>query len=95
MRALEPTRARVSREPSISHQDPCALFVSARRTRHAFAFVGLAPDDSRTWGSEHLRHGFWKVGARVRDGGGVGQSQYARPDFVVGAARRGGPWDGA
>ena len=32
-----------TREPSFSHAAPCALFVSARGTRHAFAFVGLAP----------------------------------------------------
>jgi hypothetical protein len=32
-----------TREPSFSHAAPCALFVSARETRHAFAFVGLAP----------------------------------------------------
>ena len=32
-----------TREPSFSHPAPCALFVSARGTRHAFAFVGLAP----------------------------------------------------
>jgi hypothetical protein len=32
-----------TREPSFSHPAPCALFVSAHGTRHAFAFVGLAP----------------------------------------------------
>ena len=31
-----------TREPSFSHPAPCALFVSARGTRHALAFVGLA-----------------------------------------------------
>jgi hypothetical protein len=32
-----------TREPSFSHPAPCALFVSARGVRYAFAFVGLAP----------------------------------------------------
>src|ERR1700730_13690301 len=61
-----------TREPSCSHLAPCGLFVSAPRSRHAFAFGGMAPKFFR----------WTHCGTSSKDPKGQVQGSFAVPAFI-------------